>query len=236
MGWAGIPLEVTPTAEQLEDRRSARTMVSDPKQAAFTARTILIASKYPTFKGLFVYDFQDDGPIDLRREHRFGLVKQDLQPKMSFQAFAVAANFVKDKKFVSAYQKDDSLLRANFYRAPNGDLWAAVWSIEVTRKDAEAEKAGAIALPPRAMELRHQIPFRFVGATAQSALDWQGASLPAQPLGTATSLPIYINLGRAGNANIEAVGAEPRVALPATPAATAKAQPNAEEAAAANDE
>ena len=185
---------------------------------------------------MFIYDFQDDGPIDLRREHRFGLVTQDLQPKMSFQAFAVAANFVKDKTFVSAFQKDDSLLSANFYRARNGDLWAAVWSIEVTRKDAAAEKAGTIALPPRAMELQHQIPFCFVGATAQSALDWQGAPLPAQPMRAATSLPIYVNLGRATNAQIEVVGAQPQVALPATPAATAKAQPNPEEAAAANDE
>ena len=236
LGWAAIPLSVVPTAEQYEDRRSARTMVSDAQQAAFTARSILIASKYPTFRGMFIYDFQDDGPLDLRREHRFGLVKQDLEPKMSFQSFAVAANFVKDKQFVSGYQKDDSLLSANFYRAKNGDLWAAVWSLEVTRRDAAAEKAGTISLPPRPMELQHKIPFRFVGATAQSALDWQGAPLPAQPMGVATSLPIYVNLGRAPNAKIEVVGAEPQIALPATPVATAKAQPNAEEAAAAQDE
>ena len=236
LGWAAIPLGITPTPEQLEDRRSARTMVSDAQQAAFTARSILIASKYPTFKGMFVYDFQDDGPIDLRREHRFGLVKQDLQPKMSFQSFAMAANFVKDKKFVSAYRKDDSLLSANFYRAKNGDLWAAVWSIEVTRRDAAAEKAGTIALPPRSMELQHQIPFRFVGAAARSALDWQGAPLPARPTGAATSLPIYVNLGRVDSAKIEPVGAEPKIALPPTPEATAKAQPNAEEAAGAADE
>ncbi len=235
LGWAGIPLGITPTPEQLEDRRSARTMVPEPKQAAFTARTILIASKYPTFRGLFLYDFQDDGPIDLRREHRFGLVRQDLQPKMSFQSFAMASNFVKDKRFVSAFQKDDSLLSANFYRAKNGDLWAAVWSIEVTRDDAAAEKEGTIALPTRPMTLEHKIPFRFVGATAQSALDWQGAPLPARPMGVATALPIYINLGRATDAKIEPVGPEPKVALPATPDATAKAQPNAEEAAAADD-
>ena len=235
LGWAAIPMGITPTPEQLEDRRSARTMVPEPKQAAFTARTILIASKYPTFRGLFVYDFQDDGPIDLRREHRFGLVRQDLQPKMSLQAFAVAANFVKDKKFESAYQKDDSLLSANFYRARNGDLWAAVWSLEVTRDDAAAEKAGDIALPVRAMTLEHKIPFRFAGATAQSATDWQGAPLPAKPTGVATSLPIYVNLGRVTIARIEPVGPEPKVALPATANSKTKAQPNAEETAAAED-
>ena len=236
LGWAGIPLGITPTAEQLEDRRSARTMVPDSKQAAFTARTILGASKYPTFRGLFIYDFQDDGPIDLRREHRFGLVRQDLQPKMSFQAFVIASNFLKDKKFENAYQKDDSLLSANFYRARDGDLWAAVWSIEVTRDDAAADKAGDIALPARAMTLEHKIPFRFVGATAQSATDWQGAPLSAKPMGVATSLPIYVNLGRVTKAQIEPIGAMPKVALPASADSKAKAQPNAEEAAADDTE
>ena len=216
LGWASIPPGEVPTAEEYQDKRSARTMVNESKQAAFTARTVLGASKYPTLRGLFLYDFQDDGPIPLRREHKFGLVRQDLQPKMGFQAFAVASNFVKDKTFESRRFEDNSLLSANFYRARNGDLWAAVWSMEVTRDDAAAEKEGKIGLPDRAMEIENRVPFRFVGASAQSALDWQGAPLPTAPMGVATSLPIYVNLGAAPKTvTVEAVGAEPKVAMAA---------------------
>ncbi|MBW3637792.1 MAG: glycoside hydrolase family 5 protein, partial [Armatimonadetes bacterium] len=116
LGWSGMENGLVPTIENWVTPNSARTMNPEPKQAAFTARTLLVASKYPHLKAIYLYDFQDDGPIPSRREHRFGLVRQDLQPKMGFQAFAVAKDFLSDKVFVKTFQQPNSILRGNLYR------------------------------------------------------------------------------------------------------------------------
>lgn len=201
LGWPSIPSGHTPTEEQWADNRSAGAMVSEPKQAAFTARTILGASRYPHLRGLYIYDFQDDGPIPLRREHRFGLVRQDLQPKMGFQAFVIAMDFLRDKTFVRRFHAPDSLLSGNLYRDKQGELWLAVWTTEVTENDVRAviEKKATdpqATLPKRHMDIENTLRFRVIGATPATGYDWQGGRVQGAPEMTATSLPQYLRVGR----------------------------------------
>lgn len=207
LGWSGIEAGQKPTAEDWATPNGARTMVPDAKQAAFTARTLLGASKYPHLKALYIYDFKDDGPIPLRREHRFGLVRQDLQPKMSLQAFAIAKDFLSDKVFVKRFHQDNSILSANVYRDKKGDLWLAAWTMEITPgaidKIIEAKKLDPKAsLPTRHMDNEWHARFHIPGLKSVSGTDWQGAPINNAKSLIATSLPMYLKVGR----DINAVG------------------------------
>lgn len=200
LGWPAIPPGEVPTPEQWEDNRSAKAMVSEPKQAAFTARTLLGASRFAHLKGIYLYDFQDDGPIALRREHRFGLVRQDLQPKMGFQAFAIAADFLRDKSFVRRLGSDASPLTANLYRDRAGQLWLAAWTMEVPLSDvlgviARKKAEPDAKLPTRHMENENHARFRVRGVASLSGHDWQGQPVQGAQL-SATSLPVYLKVGR----------------------------------------
>ena len=201
LGWAGWAAGQKPTVEDYATPNGARTMVTDAKQAAFTARTLLIASKYPHLKAMYLYDFKDDGPIELRREHRFGLVKQDLQPKMSFQAFAIAKDFLSDKTFVKTFRQDNALLTGNVYRDKAGDLWLAAWTMEILPGTVDkiiAKKATdpKAPLPTRYMDNEWHVRFHVPGMDNLSGYDWQGAPVKIAKIFTATSLPIYLKVGR----------------------------------------
>ena len=201
LGWSSIDKDQNPTPEDWATGNGARTMVPEAKQAAWTARTLLIASKYPHLKALYIYDFRDDGPIALRREHRFGLVKQDLQPKMSLQAFAIAKDFLSDKTYVTSFRQDNSILSANLYRDKKGDLWLAAWTMETTPgavdKVIAAKKTDPTAsLPPRHFDSEYHARFHVPGVEKLSGYDWQGAPIVNAQSVVATSLPIYLKVGR----------------------------------------
>ncbi len=214
LGWSGMENGLIPTIENWVTPNSARTMNPEPKQAAFTARTLLVASKYPHLKAIYLYDFQDDGPIPSRREHRFGLVRQDLQPKMGFQAFAVAKDFLSDKVFVKRFHQPNSILSANLYRDRAGQHWLAAWTMEVTPGQvdevvARKKKGESADLPRRHMDNEFHARFRIPGMQKLSGMDWQGAPLPSAPEMTATSLPMYLRVGRNPNAvSINIVGVQ----------------------------
>lgn len=191
LGWPALEEGRERTSASEKTALGTRAMVSERKQAAFTARTLLGASRYPHLKGIFLYDFQDDGPDPLRREHRFGLVRQDLTPKPAYAAFAVAAHFLKDKTFVRRVAAPDSRLTANLYRDGKGDLWAAVWALEVTRNEVQADKA-----PERYMEIDAPVPFRVTGGAGTPwGYDWQGRRIAVTSPMTAAPLPIYLRVG-----------------------------------------
>ena len=201
LGWAGWAAGQKPTAEDYATPNGARAMVTDAKQAAFTARTLLIASKYPHLKAMYLYDFKDDGPIELRREHRFGLVKQDLQPKMGFQAFAIAKDFLSDKTFVKTFRQNNALLSGNVYRDKAGDLWLAAWTMEILPGTVDkiiAAKATdpKAPLPTRYMDNEWHVRFQIPGMNEVSGYDWQGAPIQGAKTFTATSLPMYLKVGR----------------------------------------
>lgn len=62
--------------------------------AAFASRLLLGARVRPFIKGIWWYDFSDDGPDPHNREHHFGLVAMDKTPKPALAAFAKAASVV----------------------------------------------------------------------------------------------------------------------------------------------
>lgn len=197
VGWTGPRPDDAVAGDAATRPLGTRQMVPAMKQAAFTARTLLGASKYPSMRGLFIYDFQDDGHDPTRREHRFGLTRQDLTPKPGFLAYAVAADFLKDKTFLRRVHEPDGLLSANLYRDGDGNVWAAVWAQEISNAEQLAnaqQKREAV----RPMDRETTARFRVRPADAKVvATDWQGAPVDAAAELTATNLPMYLNLGKA---------------------------------------
>lgn len=196
VGWPALENGLTRTAETEKNALGTRAMVSEGKQAAFTARTLLGASRYPRLKGIFLYDFQDDGPDPLRREHRFGLVRQDLTPKPAYAAFAVTAHFLQNKTFVRALTAPGApRLSGSLYRDDRGALWAAIWALETTRADLQNGTA-----PERHRDIENGIGFRVKGggSAAATGYDWQGRPLIAGSSLTATARPLYLRLSGSG--------------------------------------
>jgi len=171
-------------------------VVSELKQAAFLARTILVVSSYPHMEGLSTYDFQDDGSDPNNKEHRFGIVRQDMTPKPSYQAFAVAASFLRDKTFVRRITGPDSNLRANIYRDIKGNYWAACWATETTYNEtgrAYSSRSDSDAVQYKQLTGDPQVRFQISTMKGASAMDWQGKNLLVKQTMTAEDLPIYIN-------------------------------------------
>lgn len=174
----------------------APSAVSEPKQAAFIARALLTASGYPSLRGVAAYDFQDDGLDPQNNEHHFGLVRQDLTPKPAFQAYAVAAAFLRGKQFVRKIRDDRSALWGNVYRDATGKYWVACWATEVPLSAVAQAGPTPAAVPARYGDIENRVAFVLgVGKARASAFDWQGRPLKMAPRMTATSRPLYIDTG-----------------------------------------
>ncbi len=131
--------------------------VNDEKQAAFISRTLIHATKpsactldsgvqsaviarrcspiatasQPDLKSIFIYDFQNDGVVATNHEQNFGLVHNDLTPKMSYSAYAEAAGLLRGATFYKAFKFDKaSLANVYLYRLGAHDSLLVMWTSE----------------------------------------------------------------------------------------------------------
>jgi polysaccharide biosynthesis protein PslG len=95
--------------------------------AAYLARFYLYGRTKPFIKGIWWYDFQDDGSERKNPEHNFGLVRTDLTPKPSYFALRDIASLVRDADFVERLATDDKVYALKF-RQPDGATSIAVWA------------------------------------------------------------------------------------------------------------
>jgi len=96
--------------------------------ASSLARLYLLARTSPSFKGLWWYDFQDDGWSPEYNEDNFGLVRPDLTPKPAYHVLADIAPIVAQGEFVDRLPtKDEScwILRFKVGREDSWALWSA---------------------------------------------------------------------------------------------------------------
>jgi hypothetical protein len=88
----------------------------------FLARTM------PFLKGIWWYDFQDDGWNAAYNENNFGIVRPDLTPKPAFFAMAAVAELVAKGDYLGRVDAGDpEVYVLKFRDAGGGDAWA-VWS------------------------------------------------------------------------------------------------------------
>ncbi|QTF58481.1 hypothetical protein [Stutzerimonas frequens] len=68
--------------------------IDESLQAAYLARAFFLARTLPNIKGMWWYDFRNDGNDKTEREHNFGLVRQDFAPKPAYPVLAAISEIV----------------------------------------------------------------------------------------------------------------------------------------------
>jgi hypothetical protein len=108
---------------------------TDPElSGSYLARLHLLARTSPSFRGLWWYDFQDDGWKAEYNEDNFGLVRPDLTPKPAYDVLADIAPVVAQGQYVgrlptSVGANDDSPLQVLRFKVGREDCWA-LWSAD----------------------------------------------------------------------------------------------------------
>ena len=102
---------------------------SSPEDTAkFLARCYLLSRTIPWLKGLWWYDFQDDGNHFSDNESNFGIVRTDLTPKSAYYSLQSIADLVATGKFLGRLETSDPLIYIlKFLDKHNQDVWA-IWS------------------------------------------------------------------------------------------------------------
>lgn len=101
---------------------------TDPhRSASYLARLYLLARTSPSFRGLWWYDFQDDGWNAEYNESNFGIVRPDLTPKPAYHVMADISGLVARGRFVKEIEHEHTGLRVLAFTYRSKDVWA-LWS------------------------------------------------------------------------------------------------------------
>ncbi len=149
---------------------------SPQQSAAFLARMFLLGRTLPYLKGIWWYDFQDDGWKPEYNENNFGMVRPDLTPKPSYHALASLSSLVAEGQFVSRIDSGNPDVIALRFRHRNQDV-LALWSAQPAadhdfqvelQNAATVQEVGrpAIAGPLPSVTLR-DTPFLITGQGVQ---------------------------------------------------------------------
>ena len=101
---------------------------TDPQlSASYLARLYLLARMSASFKGLWWYDFQDDGWNPKYNEDNFGLVRPDLTPKPAYWVLADISQLVGKGQYVGEVATGDENVRGLRFTRAGRDYWT-LWS------------------------------------------------------------------------------------------------------------
>jgi polysaccharide biosynthesis protein PslG len=120
--------------------------------ADFDAQTVLLAPTMPFLKGIWWYDFQDNGTDPSNVEDNFGLVRADLSPKPGYFALSAVTRWVNGAKFSGRITASDPAVDGSKFVLPNGEQGMAIWkqgtgSSQVKIKGARATQSLYSGLP-----------------------------------------------------------------------------------------
>ena len=101
--------------------------LDEKMQAVCLSHAYLLNRRYLTAKGLFWYDFQNDGENPNEQEHNFGLIRKNFSPKPSYQTAAVLASVLQNRPFIKAWRDDDAKI---YEYGKKNDSAIAVWTVE----------------------------------------------------------------------------------------------------------
>lgn len=107
------------------DKRGTEPQLS----ASYLARLYLLARTSPSFRGIWWYDFQDDGWSPEHNENNFGIVRPDLSPKPHYHVMADISDLIADGQYVGPVESEDDNLQILRFRHNGDDLWA-IWSAD----------------------------------------------------------------------------------------------------------
>jgi hypothetical protein len=99
-------------------------------QAAWFARTYLLARRHATARAVFWYDFQDDGNNPENKEHHFGLITADYQPKPSYVTAATLSATLGNRPWRKAHVENDDV-KIFEYKSASGESGTMIagWTV-----------------------------------------------------------------------------------------------------------
>ena len=101
--------------------------VTPETTASFLCRLFLLAKATSFVKGIWWYDFQNDGLDQNNAEHNFGLVKHDLSPKPGYFAVRDIAKYIGSAKYIDRINTHDPAQYLIKYNN-NGQGILAAWT------------------------------------------------------------------------------------------------------------
>lgn len=123
-GGQDYPLYLTETGWPTNTGASGTT----PDEAGdFNAETMLLLPTMPFLKGLWWYDFQDDGTVTTYTEDNFGLVYANLTPKPGFYALAAVTRWMAGAQFSARLKTSDPAVDGVEFLLPSGQQAMALW-------------------------------------------------------------------------------------------------------------
>ena len=102
--------------------------------ASYLARLYLLARTSPSFRGLWWYDFQDDGWKAQYNENNFGIVRPDLTPKPHYYVMADISDLVAHGEYIDRLKTKDNNLYVLRFKHKQHDFWALWSSDDKTRQ------------------------------------------------------------------------------------------------------
>lgn len=139
-----FPIYLTETGCPTHTKKNEGSTAQE--SADYLARAFLLIRSIPSVKGIWWYDFQDDGLDPEKNEANFGLVKTDLTPKESYYVMRSIAGIVNKGKFIERVNTSDESLIVLKFKMPDGQDVLAAWSAadecntQITLKNTRAVK------------------------------------------------------------------------------------------------
>ena len=124
-GGTDVPLYVT---EHGWPTHGGPTGTPAETSADYLARAYLLGRTVPSLRGLWWYDFQDDGWDPALNEDNFGLVTPDLTPHPAYNALADVAPLAAGSAYEGRIDLGDDATHALRFRRPDGSASVVVWS------------------------------------------------------------------------------------------------------------
>lgn len=109
------------------NNRTGRNGYSYAQSADYAARLYLLARTIPWIKGIWWYDFQDDGIDESELEDNFGLVKYDLTPKPAYYALQSISHIIKNGEFAGKFSSKNKNLYVLRFKVDENDV-LAIWN------------------------------------------------------------------------------------------------------------
>ncbi len=122
--------------------------IDENLQAAYLARAFFLARTLPNIKGMWWYDFRNDGTDKTEREHNFGLVRQDFTPKPAYRVLTAVSDIVANYRFIGRDENSDGDVVALRFARGEDELLVA-WSAGKPRNlelEALDPQPGRVAL------------------------------------------------------------------------------------------
>jgi polysaccharide biosynthesis protein PslG len=96
---------------------------------SYLARLYLLARTSPSFRGIWWYDFQDDGWRADYNENNFGIVRPDLTPKPAYYVLADISDLIANGRYMGRVKTDDDNIEIIRFKCKGRDVWA-LWSAD----------------------------------------------------------------------------------------------------------